>query len=684
PHRRRRYRALRGPRSRLPGIVARIAALLTLVVLTGASGPEQRGESQDGRRAGGGGDGLPVVTRGPYLQLGTDSGIIVRWRTDVPTDSRVSYGTDPGSLNLVEDDVASTTEHVVVLEMLSADATYYYAVGTTTTVLAGGDPQHFFVTSPPTGTATPIRIWALGDSGTGDSNAQAVRDAYYAFTGGVHTDLWLMLGDNAYPHGTDSEYQTKLFDIYPDMLRRSVLWPAIGNHDADSADSPTETGPYFDMFTLPDDGQAGGASSGTEAYYSFDHGNIHFIVLDSADSDLSEGSAMLLWLAADLSMTVQDWIVALWHHPPYSKGSHDSDDLQDSGGRLVAMRENVLPVLEANGVDLVLCGHSHSYERSFLLDGHYGDSTTLLPGMLLDDGAGRPATGGPYVKPTLGPAPNEGAVYTVAGSSGKITGGSLDHAAMFVSWNVLGSVILDFDDQRLDATFLDHSGTVRDTYTVLKGCFDEDGDLLCADADNCPFDANPLQNDSDADDVGDECDTCPGDPINDIDLDGWCGDTDNCPFDPNPTQADDDADGMGNPCDPCANNPDLACVGCEDPGVTDPDGDGVCEENQVLVEFAELSQVQLVEYGTKTKYLANLSDPGVGLDWTQRSFDDSTWEFGEFGVGYENNPPGAENLIRSPVPVGSFSVYTRTTFTLPSVVLNIGGLFLGADHDDGF
>ena len=49
--------------------------------------------------------------------------------------------------------------------------------------------------------------------------------------------------------------------------------------------SPTETGPYFDIFSLPTKAEAGGLASGTEAYYSFDYGNIHFVVLDSYQSE---------------------------------------------------------------------------------------------------------------------------------------------------------------------------------------------------------------------------------------------------------------------------------------------------------------------------------------------------------------------------------------------------------------
>ena len=93
-----------------------------------------------------------------------------------------------------------------------------------------------------------------------------------------------MLGDNAYTNGTDAEYQGAVFDTYADMLQRSVLWPAFGNHDALSASSVTQSGPYYDIFSLPRAGEAGGIASGTEAYFSFDYANIHFIVLNSEDT----------------------------------------------------------------------------------------------------------------------------------------------------------------------------------------------------------------------------------------------------------------------------------------------------------------------------------------------------------------------------------------------------------------
>jgi hypothetical protein len=133
------------------------------------------------------------------------------------------------------------------------------------------------------------------------------------------------------------------------------------------------------------------------------------------------------------------------------------------------MRQRALPLLENGGVDLVLTGHSHSYERSFLLDKHYGASTTLTSDMILNAGNGRTDGDGAYIKPRSGPASHQGTVYVVAGSSGKTSGGPLNHPAMYLSLNVLGSLVLDFTSGRADATFLDRTGKPRDYFTLVKG-----------------------------------------------------------------------------------------------------------------------------------------------------------------------------------------------------------------------
>ncbi len=407
-----------------------------------------------------------IPTRGPYLQVGTPTSMTVRWRTDVATDSRVRYGSAPGSLVNSVTDATATTEHELTISGLTPATTYYYAYGTTSYDLAGDDANHHFKTSPPPGTQTPIRIWIIGDSGSANGNATNVRNAYKNYPGSANTDVWLMLGDNAYNAGTDAEYQAGVFDMYPDLLKKFVVWPTRGNHDQLYTGANND---YYDIFTLPTAGEAGGLASGDEAYYSFDYGNIHFICLDSQGSNPVIGGAMMNWLTADLAATTQDWTIAFWHHPPYTKGSHDSDNTFDSGGRMYQMRNNALRVLDDAGCDLVLGGHSHAYERSFLLEGHYGFSSSLQDTNKIDAGDGKVGSGGPYVKPTLGAGPHEGVVYAVAGSSSKIGGGSLNHPVMITSLNKLGSLVLDVDADRLDAHFIDDLGAVLDEFTIIKG-----------------------------------------------------------------------------------------------------------------------------------------------------------------------------------------------------------------------
>ena len=403
-----------------------------------------------------------TVTRGPYLQQGTPESVVLRWRTDLPTIGRVTYGTTAGQLASAVEEKKPTTDHELPLTGLRPNTRYFYAVGTPSGNLASGEDFAFF-TAPPAGTVQPVRLWVLGDSGTKNANAAAVSTAYEKFNGRTRTDLWLMLGDNAYDTGTDAEYQAAVFDMYPAMLRQSVLWPTMGNHDTAQSTNPSPTLPYFEMFTLPTRAEAGGVPSGTEKYYSFDYANIHFVCLDSMTSSRAADGAMATWLQNDLASTNQPWIIAFWHHPPYTKGSHDSDKERE----LIEMREKLLPLLEAGGVDLVMTGHSHSYERSYLLNGHYGASTTLTPEMKIDGGTGSATGDGPYRKPGDN-APFKGAIYITAGSSGQISGGPLNHPAMCVSLNHLGSMVLDVNGPRLEARFLRENATVVDSFVIEK------------------------------------------------------------------------------------------------------------------------------------------------------------------------------------------------------------------------
>jgi phosphodiesterase/alkaline phosphatase D-like protein len=169
-----------------------------------------------------------TVTRGPYLQMATPSSIVVRWRTDEATNSVVRYGDDAGNLIFSASSIALTTEHEVAVSGLLPDTRYYYSVGSSGQTLSGGDTGHFFATAPGLGAAKATRIWVVGDSGTGDAHAADVRDAYKSHTGTAVTDLWLMLGDNAYPDGTDQDYQAAVFDMYPETLRQAPLWPTFG------------------------------------------------------------------------------------------------------------------------------------------------------------------------------------------------------------------------------------------------------------------------------------------------------------------------------------------------------------------------------------------------------------------------------------------------------------------------
>ena len=400
--------------------------------------------------------------RAPYLQMQSAEAISIVWHTDKIETGVVRYGSHPDELNMeVREDKAGEA-HEIRLTQLQAAHRYYYAVGNDESINYGGGEDDWFMTAPETGADKAVRLWVIGDSGQPGQTQKSVRDAMKTWVndnpreGKPYLDQWLALGDNAYRSGTNEQYQAALFDAYPSILKNISLWPVYGNHDA-------RRWTFFDIFSLPEQAESGGLLSGTEHYYSFDYANIHYVMLDSQDSDRDPDADMLNWLRRDLEANQQDWLIVAFHHPPYSKGSHNSDDEGDSGGRMLDMRQTVLPVLEQYGADLVLSGHSHVYERSYLMDCHYEDSSKFSDKNIISRGAE-----GNNIDFVKRKGTHSGTVYVVAGASAKVDRGPINHPAMAVSMMKAGSLLIDVEGNYLTARYIGTDAEVADEFTIEK------------------------------------------------------------------------------------------------------------------------------------------------------------------------------------------------------------------------
>lgn len=414
------------------------------------------------------------LVKGPYLQIGTPTSMVIRWETNVATDTKVAYGTSSVALTSFVTNAAVSTSHSVQITGLAPYTKYYYSIGTTTAVIQNGS-NNFFRTSPLPNAEGAYRFWITGDCGNASTNQTNCKNQYLSFTGTTETNGWLLLGDNAYSSGTQTEYNTKFFAYYQnDIMKNAVLWPTPGNHDYYSGSTNNFSAAYFSIFSTPQSGQAGGVASSTPAYYSYDYGNIHFISLDSYGNQDSNKmydttGAQAVWLKADLAATNKRWKVAYWHHPPYTMGSHNSDTESD----LVAIHTRFIRILERSGVDLIMCGHSHDYERSKLMNGHYGNEASFNAATHnLSTQSGKydaTANSCAYVKDST--AKKKGTVYVVSGSAGQVGGtqGSFPHNAMHYS-NASngGSMVLDINANRLDAKWICADGQIRDRFTMFK------------------------------------------------------------------------------------------------------------------------------------------------------------------------------------------------------------------------
>jgi len=195
-------------------------------------------------------------------------------------------------------------------------------------------------TQPPPG--EPFVVATTGDGAGGGDKVQAVTDGVLA----QNPDMFLYLGD-VYEKGTYTEF----FNWYGTSERfygrfRDITNPIIGNHEYENGEAP---GYFFYWDNI-------------ENYYSYDAGDWHFIALNSTSEfgQTEPGDAQYEWLVADLNANQgTQCTIAYFHHPVYSVGPQGDTERMNEIWDLMAQ----------NGVDIVLTGHDHSYQRWQPLDG---------------------------------------------------------------------------------------------------------------------------------------------------------------------------------------------------------------------------------------------------------------------------------------------------------------------------
>lgn len=514
-----------------------------------------------------------VITRGPIIQnpAALPTTMTLVWWTNAVGDSTVEYGTTlalGSSANVAQtlscEVGAAGTCHTVPLTGLTGGTRYYYRLLVNGVEAQAASPSIYFTTLREPSDPGDIFFTVVGDWGQATSGEADVAN----LQNGDDPQMIITVGDNAYPNGTQSEWDNNALAYYVNPMKRALFVPTLGNHDVNSSGAASWfNSAEIKTFALPRNAPAGQE----ERYFSFDSGNVHFVVLDS---NVPGDATQRAWLANDLATTTRKWKFVFLHHTPYSCANGIA-----SLGSNATVRSNWNPLFEYYGVDVVFDGHDHIYERSKPLDefsdpngtpGTDGRSSIYVMtgggGATLDDAAMGDGTG-PFRKPFFF-STRENCYWLQNGCPGGVSAAG-DTYCSYKRFSYTAVRLVN--DTTLTVDTIDRSDVLFDTFTIVKGtppttststtsttststssssttststttsstsstsplpsttstsapvsttstststttttvpCPDGDGDGVCDADDNCVSAANPAQEDGDADDIGDACDPC--------------------------------------------------------------------------------------------------------------------------------------------------------------------------------
>jgi Icc-related predicted phosphoesterase len=204
-----------------------------------------------------------------------------------------------------------------------------------------GSPTHTDAYVPfPADDLPELRIAVAGDVGDSGSRLTETGAAIAKLAGSDPFDLLLLLGDNVYPSGDPARLPKTVLAPFAGVLDRGThLLAILGNHDKPNGDAQL-------------------AALGMPGHWwSVVRGDVQIIGLDSNQPDNPD---QLAWLQETLVASTATWKIVALHHPPYSAGYQGSDK---------KVRHAFVPLFERYGVQLVLSGHDHDYQRSKPING---------------------------------------------------------------------------------------------------------------------------------------------------------------------------------------------------------------------------------------------------------------------------------------------------------------------------
>jgi len=468
-----------------------------------------------------GGPHLPLFTTLPYIQPGSGSvlkqgheSMVVAWQTHVgQANFVVEYGATKAygrhaiceyNPRIAGSDRESRMNWVAIMNGLGLGEKYFYRVRGNGADLAEG----YFTTRQPRGRR--IRFVSFGDNSYGDISDRAI--AYHTYS--QHPDFVMNCGDNVYESGTEDEYQRYFFPVYnadvagvrlgAPLLRSVPFYTVIANHDvqgkdpngheiADFTRNPDSlayytamhlplNGPESPTYATPTMGPqeridafrvCAGARFPRMANYSFDYGDVHFLCLDSNRYVDPNDEALRAWIASDLEGTDAIWKFVVYHHPAFNVGNEHYE---------VQHMRVLAPLFEARGVDIVLSGHEHTYQRARPLKfvpGGSGKSADIggkdrrVPGTFMVD---RQFDGVTRTRP-------DGVLYIVTGAGGKhlYDPGFTDNPALwtheddnhsdYVSRMITDRhslTVFDVDGKHLTMAQIDEAGDEIDRIAITK------------------------------------------------------------------------------------------------------------------------------------------------------------------------------------------------------------------------